>query len=207
MMKPSIFNSLLFIFLISTPIIIKGQDTLRLLNGKIMDVSIQEINENSITFVETYKGKANFRHRQLSTIFSYQELNKPEVIVYEYQPEVGNFYQIDEMRNYILGEQHADANYSSGFLNAISIATGTAAGYFLAQGDLAFVALPLVYSSILIIPGAKVKKRPYNTDYLNDEAYVAGYKRVARSKKFFNCLTFSGVSMLASFGVFKLIDN
>ncbi|HEY9885667.1 MAG TPA: hypothetical protein V6C96_00255 [Vampirovibrionales bacterium] len=206
-MKSIIFNSFLLILFISMPLISLAQDTLRLLNGKVMDVSIQDLNERSITFVETFKGKASFRERQLNTIFSYQEFNKPEVIVYEYQPESGNFYQIDEMRNYILGEQHADSAYSSAFLNSISVLTGVSAGYFLAQGDLAFVAFPIVYSSILIIPGAKVKKRPYNSAYMNDDAYLAGYKRVARSKKFFNCLAISGVSMLASFGVFKIIDN
>ena len=206
-MKTTLFNTILFFLLNSFASVTLAQDSLKLLNGRIMNVSIQEINDKTITFVETYKGKASFRQRELNTVFSYQEFNKPEVIVYEYEPEVGNFYQIDEMRNFILGEQHADTAYGAALLNTISMATGATAGYFLAQGDLAFVAFPLVYSSILIIPGAKVKKRPYNAAYMNNEAYLAGYKRVARSKKFFNCLTFSGISMLASFGVFKLIDN
>jgi len=206
-MKVTIFNVFLFVLLSSIHTISLAQDSLKLLNGKVIDVSIQEVNEEYISFVETYKGKANFRQRQLNTVFSYQELNKPEVIVYEYNPDIGNFYQVDEMRYFILGEQHADAAYSSALLNTISIATGATAGYFLAQGDLAFVAFPLVYSSILIIPGTKVKKRPYNANYMDSDAYLAGYKRVARSKKFFNCLTFSGISMLASFGVFKLVEN
>lgn len=197
-----------FAFFLSflTPCFLYAQDSLKLLNGKILDVSIQEVEKHTIHFIETYKGKATYRQRHTSTIFSYREQFKPEVIVYEYNPEIGNIYQIDEMKDYILGERHADRYYKSSPVTFISIATGATAGYFLAQGDLAFVAFPLVFSSILIIPGAKVKQNPYNEKYMKNNAYFEGYKRVAKSKKFFNGLKFSGLSMLASFGVFKLIE-
>jgi len=198
------FSSVLSLFSASS---LNAQDSLKLLNGKVLDVSIQKVEKHFIYFVETYKGKATFRKRQISTIFSYREQYKSEVILYEHNPEVGNFYQLDEMKDYMLGERHAETYYKTPVINFISIASGATAGYFLAQGDLAFVAFPLIFSSVLIIPGAKVKQNPYNEDYMRNNAYFAGYKRVAKSKKFFNSLKFSGIAMLASFGIVKLTEK
>lgn len=184
-----------------------GQDTLRLLNGNILIVHIENITEYEISYSETYKGKKSFRSRELGTIFSYSKEKAPEIMVYKYNPEIGNLYKVPEMRNYIVGERHADQFYHSRFYNYLGLAGGAAIGYLISDnGSPALFVTPILYSAIVIIPGAKVKKNELNAELFSNNAYRDGYKRVAKGRKFFGSFTYSAAGMLAGLILFETLE-
>lgn len=146
--------------------------------------------------------------KEKRNVFSFTKEGKSEVILYEYNPDKGNIYKVSEMRDFMKGEQEADQYYKSYLSNAFSVAGGILAGYYIADNRLLAVATPLITSSIVIIPGAKVKKNALNEDYYkSNEAYRQGYKRVAKGKKFISSMKYGALSMLGSFVFFKFIDE
>lgn len=46
---------------------------------------------------------------------------------------MGNFYQVNEMRQFILGEQHADSYHRTATIKVSAVAVGAVAGYFVAE--------------------------------------------------------------------------
>lgn len=186
----------------------QDRDSLKLLNGNIIPVKIEAVNENSLIYSQIIRGKIKLQRRDFNTIFSYIMNQQEEVIVYEYDPEIGNIYQREEMKDYMTGERHAEVHYQSAFYNYLGLLGGVGAGYYLAEeGEISMVAFPIIYSSIIIITGAKVKKHGQNEQYFSNGAYIDGYKRVAKGKKFLNALKFSGFSLLGSFAIFSLTTN
>ena len=185
----------------------KAQDTLRLLNGNVITVQIQKVDDREITYLHSFKGRNSLEKRELSTIFSYQKAQQEEVLVYSFNPEIGNIYKVDEMRNFMTGEKHADEFYHSRFTNILGFASGAIAGYTLSQEEeFVLLATPLLYSTIIIIPGSRVKKNVKNEDLIKQEPYRSGYKRVAKGKKFFGALKWSFVGMAASFAFAELSE-
>jgi len=156
-----------------------GQDTLRLLNGNILLVQIGEIEKNEISFLQYNRGRKSFIKREKSLVFSFTKKDQNEVVLYQFNPEIGNIYKEQEMRNYLVGERHASEYYNSRFYNYISFAGGAVAGYLVADDKLLAIAAPFVLSSIIIIPGARVKKNELNAALIDNSSYRDGYKRVA----------------------------
>ena len=187
--------------------LLKAQDTLRWLNGNVSEVSIGTIGDREITFLPYRTNKKSFSIREKNLLFSYTKEGGKEIMVYKYNPEIGNIYQEQEMRDYIIGEQHADQYYSSRLYNYLSFAGGVASGYLVSKEDnLLAVTAPLLFSSIIIIPGARVKKNELNKDLSTNLAYKEGYKRVAKGKKFINSLKYGGMGLVGSILYFELLD-
>lgn len=183
------------------------QDTLRLLNGNEFLVNIKQVNEYSIDYTDPLDKKIKLRSRELSTVFSYRQKEQNEVLVYEYNPEAGNIYKVEEMRNYMIGERHADQYYTPLITNIIGLLAGGYAGYAIAENEeLAFIATPLLISSVVTIPGSRVKKNDFNQNLRAIPFYRDGYRRVARGKKFLGAFKLSAVGMAASILFFEAID-
>lgn len=186
---------------------VKSQDTLRLLNGNVLDIKFIGISGVDLNYSEMFKGKSSIRTKDLSTVFSYKLRGEKEKIIYEYNPEAGNKYKIDEMRDFMEGQRQADRFYHSRTYNYIGLAAGLGAGYLLADDQSpVFFVTPLIYSAIIIAPGIKVKRNEMNKDLIDKVAYRDGYRKVARSRKFLGSFAYSGLSMLASYLAFSAID-
>lgn len=182
------------------------QDTLRTLDGEILDVKIERISEDEVTFSRIRKSRKTFSILEKEVVFSYTPKGQSEVLIYQYNPEIGNIYELNEMRDYMKGGRHARNDYNSILSTVLAFSAGVWAGSALSEGSHVVVAVPLVFSSILMIPGSRVKKNGYNENYLKNKAYKDGYKRVANGKKFLSALKYSGLGMLGSFFVFNAID-
>jgi hypothetical protein len=183
------------------------QDTLTLLNGNQFFVNIKEVNDYFIDYTDPIDKKIRLRSRELSTVFSYRKKEQSEVIIYQYNPEIGNIYQVEEMRHFMTGERHADQYYTPLVSNIISLLAGGYAGYAIAESEeLAFIATPLLISSIVMIPGTRVKRNDYNQQLRTASPYRNGYKRVAKGKKFLGAFKLSIVGMTASILFVEAID-
>lgn len=182
------------------------QDTLRLMNGRVIEVSIRDISEMKISYQLKNAKKVSFQERTTDEIFSFKKEGQKEVQVYQYNVERGNFYTIEEMKQFILGEQHADSYHRSTFTKISAVAVGSVAGYFMADGGGVIAASPIVYSTVMMIPKVHLQRNNYNGDLRNIAPYRAGYSRVSKGKRFLNNLAYSAIGMIGSFVLFEYTD-
>ncbi len=182
------------------------QDTLRLLNGKVIEVSIGSVSEEVITFQFKNTKKSSFQERTTNEIFSFKKNGQKEVQIYKYNPDRGNVYKIEEMKKFILGEQHADKYHGSVLTKVSAIAVGAVAGYYVAEGGGLIAASPIVYSTLMMIPSVHVQKNKFNSDLRQNSPYRQGYSRVAKGKRFLNNLAYTAIGMVGSFIIFELAD-
>jgi hypothetical protein len=186
----------------------QAQDSLKLLNGRILNVKIQRVTPEAIYYEHTSNNRSFEHHRELPLVFSYQKSGSEPIQVYQHNPEIGNVYTVPEMKLYMQGERDAYANYKSVPWNIASAAGGLAAGYYLNEGDLAMIAYPLVFPALSILTGTKIRLEDVSKPKLiTDPSYRDGYKRVAKSKKFISNLKFSVFGFLAGFGISKIIED
>lgn len=184
-----------------------GQDTLRFLNGKTLLVDIGMVAENEISFLLHGQKRKSLIKREKSLIFSYTKKGSQENIIYQYKPEYGNIYKVEEMRGYMVGERHAEQYYKARFYSYLAFATGALAGYAVTDDRGVAIVSPIVFSSLIIIPGARVKQNELNRSLLKNDSYRAGYKRVAKGKKFMKSLKYGALGMAASILFFQVTDN
>ncbi|MBL4707205.1 MAG: hypothetical protein JKY48_02025 [Flavobacteriales bacterium] len=182
------------------------QDTLKLLGGDLLEVKIGKITDEKISYAGTHKSKRYFRSVNTEEVFSYRLKDKSEVLVYKYNPEVGNIYEVGEMYDYMIGGRHAEKEYRPLVSNIFALGAGIWSGYAISDGSHVLIAAPLIFSSLILIPGTRVQKHDVNKNYRGNSAYRDGYKRVAKGKKFLNALKFSGLGMLGSFIIFEVTD-
>ena len=178
---------------------LSAQDTIVHKNGNIFLVDILHVDDD----VVEYKlwNKKNERIFQLDkfSIFSISKKNQEEKVLYSYDPNIGNIYEVDEMRLYIKGEQDAQQNYSSPPATIAAILGGVAGGYVLGQGNILGITAPIIVPALISITGARVKPHTVrDIDYIYLHPYRQGYKRVAKKKKYLNALLTSTVSMLGA---------
>lgn len=60
------------------------QDTLRLMNGKVLDVSIGTVFDTIISFKVKGSKKSGFQQRTTDEIFSFKKKDQKEVLVHSY---------------------------------------------------------------------------------------------------------------------------
>lgn len=201
--------SKLFSFVFVSFLMLNGviaQDTLKMLNGNIWIVKIERVNDNEISFFTLDKKKNALVVRETRNIFSMIREGQEEKIFYKYNPDIGNFYQLDEMRAYMVGERDAEKYYKSPVPSIISFGGGVVAGYLVSEGTSFAAVTPFVISTIMMIPGSKVKRNEKNAQNLKNNSYRAGYKRVANGKKFLSSLKYGAIGMLGSFITFRIAD-
>ena len=122
------------------------QDTLRLMNGKVLDVSIETVFDTIISVKVKGSRKSGFQQRTADEIFSFLKKDQKEALVHSYNEAIGNFYQVNEMRQFILGEQHADSYHRTAITKVSSHDVGAVAGYFVADGGGTVAVRPILYT-------------------------------------------------------------
>lgn len=181
----------------ATPSNLTDTDQILFLNGKILKGKITSKTNYEFSFTDlTNKSIVIDKYR----VFSIVENNK-ESIVYEYDTLSGNFLKVEDMKLFVYGERDAYSSFKPHFANFSALAVGAASG-FMMQRDQSFVYLPipLVYTSITLLFPTKVnQKRLQETKYLNEDEYLRGYERIARSKRTQSVLRNSVIGMIGGY--------
>jgi hypothetical protein len=176
---------------------VNGQDKILFLNGKTMEGSLLEKTNYEFTFKDkTDKQFIIDKYR----VFSYFDGNK-ESIVYEFDTLSGNFLKVEDMKMFVYGERDAHQTFKPRATNIGGLIFGGAVG-FMMQNDQSFLYIPapLFYTAFTLLFPTKVnQKNLKDTKYLNEDEYLRGYERVARSKRTRGALKTSFVGMAAGF--------
>ncbi|MFN7013800.1 MAG: hypothetical protein ACK4ON_05980 [Bacteroidia bacterium] len=198
---------IIFIVILGFSLSIKAQDTIILLTGHIIPCKVYQENDNVITCEYIKKGREERLILDSYRVFSIKFGNGEEKVYYKQDTVSGNWFTVDEMRYFIYGEQDAMKGYKSPMTSILGVIAGAGAGFF-AMESLFFFAAPLVYTSGNLLPYIFIKRKTVRDEkLLEQEAYVQGYERVARSKKIQNALKSSAAGLAIGIGAYLLVKE
>lgn len=196
---------LLLILLFSLQL--KAQDTIVLLTGHILPCKVYQENENVITCEFIKKGREERLILDTYRVFSIKFGNGEEKVYYQQDTVNGNWFTVEEMRYFIYGEQDAMKGYKSHMTTVLGVIAGAGAG-FLAMESLILLGAPLVYTAGNILPYIIINRKTVRDEkLLEQETYVQGYERVARSKKIQNALKSSAAGLAIGIGAYFIVQE
>ena len=183
-----------------------AQDTIVHVNGGIFIVNLIEQDSQKVFYKLYDQPESRIFHLEKSSIFSISKGDGEQEVLYRYDPNIGNIYQVDEMRLFIKGEQDAGSRYRSRISNIASIIGGAAGGVVLGQGGILGLTAPLVTSALLSIPNPKIRpKTVRDMRYYSLQAYQHGYLREAKKKRYLKSLLLSSISLGISTAITALL--
>ncbi|HYG50786.1 MAG TPA: hypothetical protein VD905_07775, partial [Flavobacteriales bacterium] len=196
-------------------------DKVNLMNGQTFEGTITDTTDGKITMNFMRKSKTSTRVIEHYRVFSIEKANQPEYIFYKRDTTIGNFLTPQEMRYFFLGEKDARKNYNP--IN-LKIATGLITygislmdtyntdtvthkftkGFFKSEPGLISIVAPFAVTVISGLFAVEINiNKVSNKNYLNEQSYIDGFEKIARSKKVFGALTFSviggGLGILSYF--------
>jgi len=176
----------------------KQNDTILLTDGHILlplfiDSTGLDTTGGGILKYATKKHPDKIRRLDTDEIFSIRN-KQGETIVYK-QDSLGDNYSVIDMRYFILGQQEArklNKSYAAPFIANLLLSAGAG----LTRNFLSPL-VPIAFTAILTIPKIKIRKENVSDpEYLNNSAYVTGYKQEAYKKKRVQTILGGGIGLL-----------
>ncbi len=194
------------------------KDSIILLNGIAHTCNILEKKNSYINVeIKNKKGEVEVFSYEEYRVFSYTQKGK-ENVVYNYDPDFGNFLTVDESRRYTLGSYDARKTYKPRVVFWSSFAMGYGfslydtymskaavinsenpdlkAGFFGKGPTLLPIAVPLVLTATWAFPNIKVREKyilQKNLQY--DKMYYHGFNQISKQKRTFAALKGSAMGI------------
>jgi len=182
----------------------KAQDTIYLMNGLVIGEKILDTVLGAVTIIDPKKHekKIHYEHNQLYMV-RYADGYKR--FYYSQDSTINNWFTRDEMWMYMKGETDAHKGFkakgaliTSGVLGVL----GGLTGIFFA---------PVVPYGFMAFSGAtKVRIRPEtvsNPTYVESDAYLLGYERVARQKRKIKSIIGGSVGLIVGYSIYALFNQ
>lgn len=195
---------LLFLFVFASISVI-GQDKILMLSGHVLEGNVVDHDRHNIKYEMTKGSSTKTIELESYRVFSFTKDGK-ETVMYKRDSAIGNFLSEQEMRYFIWGAQDAMEHYHGKWAFFSGIGVGGVGGYFLAQ-SFVVVSVPLIYPIVTSIHKIHPKES-YSRDpkLLNEPAYLTGYHKTTKSKRFFQALKGSLLGTVAGVGAFYAIN-
>ncbi|NNC86073.1 MAG: hypothetical protein HKN75_08320 [Bacteroidia bacterium] len=196
---------LLFLFVFISQLA-HAQNTVNLLNGKIIEVKQFEINGEKITFIKTDDEKDKTKKISKYKIFSIVDSLGAENVVYTRNASVLGEMNVDEMRHFMLGEQFALKHYDKDLNKYVGLATGLTGGVIGFYG----LFVPPVYAIVneRVAPPIKYPKDVELPDAADHDYFLYGYNKRAANMKMRDTFVFGGIGLAVGITTFVLVfDN
>jgi hypothetical protein len=182
----------------------KAQDTIFLMNGHIIAKQVIDTTFSTVTIMNPKKHGKKI-HYEEDQLYMVKFANGYKRYYYVQDPSIYNEFTRDEMWLFMKGEADARAGFKArGALiggGAIGFAAGATGTFFAAIAPYTFMALSGI---------TKIRIR-HNTisdpKYLESDAYILGYERVARQKRKTKSLIGGTVGLLLGYGFYALFHN
>jgi len=185
-----------------------SQDRINLLSGSYIDCKVEEVSDSLITYTYTKKsGKEKTKFMEAYRAFSVVYAGGEEKVIYKQDTLIGNYFSSQEMRLFVYGAQDANAYYKANKWFYAGLVAGAAGGYA-SQGGFFALGIPISFGLIAYAPRIKIKPEMVrNTDLLQEPAYVMGFERVARYKRFRAALLGSIPGTIVGLGSYYIVQN
>lgn len=195
----------LFVFAISSNITAQAKDTLLLMNGQFVVEKVTDTLIGAVTILdpENNSKKLHYEYDEIYGVFYGSGLKD----YYYYQDTIkGNYFTRDEMQYYIYGERDARKGFKArgSFIGAgITGLVSGGLGLFFAP------VFPFGYMGLSGIPKVRIKHSTIsNPNYIEHDAYILGYERVARSKRKIQAVLGGSIGLVIGYGLyFSVIKN
>ncbi|NVO02678.1 MAG: hypothetical protein HXX09_08215 [Bacteroidetes bacterium] len=182
-----------------------SQDTILLLNGEKYAVKIIKISNDSLTFVSPGKDGGKERQIEKIDVFSLISANGNEIVTYRQDTNAGNNFSVEQMRNYIYGEQDARRNYHAPMMTVMGVISGV--GGFVGLGFYGLMVPPLT-TALFSIKSPRIKTKCVSKpELIKNDYYMTGYQSVAIRKKVKNGLIGGIVSFAVSAVAITIYNN
>jgi hypothetical protein len=176
-------KKLLILLFFSVSLWLKAQDTIVLMNGRVLPVKNVTFNGYSIAYRSIEKNK--LKKIDTEKVFSIEYADGTEKLVFTPNPSDSLEYTIPQMRMFIKGEQDATLYYKNNFNKGLAFAVGAGASVFAIYG----LVIPPAYSTIVGAFNPKMEKMKVSDPMLlKDPDYKEGYKSKVRNRKIRNSL-------------------
>jgi hypothetical protein len=207
-MFKQLFNLLVFF---SLTFIGYSQDAILLMNGERVEGITWEIKDGLIYLTAPKKnlfGKEKLVSRELNQaeVFAlYRE--GQEHIIYVQDTLLGDYYNTEEMRMYLVGSHDAKKNYKARHIMAIGYIVCGTASFIIGDGLLVLVLTPVIYGTVQLIGKIKIREKYIEDKHFKyNDLYAEGFEPPARTRKIIRGMV-SGIAGTVSGLVLNLITH
>lgn len=178
------------------------QDSIYMMNGIVIGEKVIDSTLGAITIVNPKKPGRNI-HLEFDRLYMVRYANGTKRYYYQ-QDSMLNIFSRDEMWLYMKGENDARRGFKargaligSGIAGLVGGLTGTFWGPIAPYGYMALSGLPKVRIRHETIS---------NPGYVESDAYILGYERVARQKRKLKSLIGGTIGLALGYGIFVLFN-
>jgi hypothetical protein len=173
----------------------KPADTLYLMNGRILNVTVIDTLFGFATFVDP-EDSLKRSHIENERLFAIK-YKSGDIFYYYEQDTIANWFSREEMWMFMQGERDARKGFKPHGSFYGSMASGIAGGL---TGTLLGPLAPLAFSACVGIPWVRIKHSTVsNANNLTSDAYILGYEREARKKRRIRALIGSVIGMAVGY--------
>ncbi len=184
----------------------QAKDTILLMNGNLVVEKVTDTLIGAVTIVDPKKPEAKL-HYEYDEIYCVRYGSGLRDYYYSQDTMKGNYFTRDEMEYYIFGERDARKGFKArGSLIGAGI-TGLVSG---GLGLFFAPIFPYGYMGLSGITKVRIKHSTIsNPNYIEHDAYILGYERVARSKRRIKALIGGSIGLVVGYGLYfgVLKDN
>jgi hypothetical protein len=181
----------------------KVQDTLYLMNGLVIGEKIIDTVLGAVTIYNSKKIDEKL-HYEWDQLYMIRFANGNKRYYYTQDTSINNWFTRDEMWMYMKGENDARNGFKArGALIGSGIAgfLGGMTGTFWAP------IAPYGFMALSGLPKIRIRHNTVsNMNYLDSDAYILGYERVARQKLKLKSLIGGTAGLLVGFGFYALLS-
>lgn len=182
----------------------KVQDTIYLMNGQVVGEKVMDTILGAITIINPKKTNKKI-HYEWDQIFMVRYANGDKRYYYQQDSLLSNWFSRDEMWMYMKGENDARKGFKAkgamigaGIAGIVGGMTGTFWGPVAPYGFMALSGLPKI----------KIKHNTIsNPAYVESDAYILGYERVARQRRKIKSVIGGTVGLIIGYTFYGLFHS
>lgn len=173
-------------------------------SGELSKQELDQLVERKSKRLKSPKIKEEFTLR--SDVFAIHDAQGDKKLLYEYAPEIGNDFRVDEMQEYIIGQRDARLRFQSKRSFWGGVAFG-AVGGFAWQNSVFSVTTPLLWAGIVALPTIHIKSHYMSDPNMQSQPYMAGFTKVARTRNMVKGLQGSLIGTVAGALIYAIVAN
>ncbi len=177
----------------------QAKDTVMLMNGNTVVEKVIDTLIGAVTVMHPEKAGEKL-HFEYDQVYAVKYASGFTDYYYRQDSLLGNYFTRDEMEYYIYGERDA----RKGFKPRGSLIGSGAVG--LVSGGLGIFfapVFPVGYMALSGVPKVRIRHSTIsNPNYIEHDAYILGYERVARSKRRVQSILGGAIGLAAGYGLY-----
>lgn len=203
-MLKKLFTTGILLFLFQISFAQRAQDTIFLMNGHVIVKQVIDTTFNTVTIMNPKKHGKKI-HYEMDQLYMVKFANGYKRYYYVQDPAIYNEFTQEEMWLFMKGEADARKGFKARGTMITAGVLGFAAG---ATGTFFAPVAPYGFMALSGITKIRIKHSTIsNPKYIESDAYILGYERVARQKRKTKSLIGGTIGLAVGYGFYALFHN